>query len=423
VSLDDPHYFQSGDGHPLFLLGFGHPLDWYHPTKYADMQTAYLDNGLSFARIFLPWAGPDADLVAYTHQRTGPGTALDGGLKFDLTLIDTNFLDRLQDMVSWAEANGIVVAVGLWHDWPFEDDGSQGYYGWTGSVVNPSNRINTQSDDMIPAATTHPWYYDILGLDDCPGGTCWDSNTERQWFRDRVKELYDAVLQRLAPNHNWYIELGNRAYHRSQGKRYWANYLKGISHALDDGAVSPYAKSNLLLIDQPTEPPGFWFVGETDLIQQFTRVESAAAGSFAVNESFTEVNHWNGINRILYDMGVVLMATPEGSPYSPQDRNGRRRAAWQALTGGGHWDAMEDQSRDFGTTPSAVSFLPDYAKLMAFVRATRNGTTIERQLVHMQPDNSRITSSRDIATGPFALVHKTPSMWDRQGSPSRDWTR
>jgi hypothetical protein len=44
---------------------------------------------------------------------------------------------------------------------------------------------------------------------------------------------------------------------------------------------------------------------------------------------------------------------------------------------------------------------------MTFVRAARNGTTIERQLVHMRPDNSRIVSTRDAATGPFALVYKT----------------
>jgi len=33
-------------------------------------------------------------------------------------------------------------------------------------------------------------------------------------------------------------------------------------------------------------------------------------------------------------------------------------------------------------------------------------TTIEHQLVHMQPDNSRITSARNITTGPFAMASK-----------------
>jgi len=85
-----------------FMLGYGHPLWWYHPTKYAQLKTVYEDNGLNFARILLPWAGPSANLVAYTHERTGPGNALDGGLKFDLTKIDTTFLGRLRDMVAWA---------------------------------------------------------------------------------------------------------------------------------------------------------------------------------------------------------------------------------------------------------------------------------------------------------------------------------
>ncbi len=420
VSPDDPHYLQGSDGHPLFLLGFGHPLDWYHPTKYAEMQSIYTTYDLSYARIFLPWAGPDADLVAYTHKRVGPGTATDGGLKFDLTQIDTTFLDRLESMVSWASDNNIVVAVSLWHDWPFENDGAQGDYGWDGSVVNPSNRINTELDDMRPAADylSHPWFYDILGLDDCRGSTCWAVPSERPTFRDWIKATFDAVLSTLSPYDNWYIELGNRAYFKREGKQYWAYYLRGVPHAFDDGAVSPNAIPNVLLIDQPWEPSSGDPTFQTDpsdpnsgsdVVQQYTIPELDASDlstGLAVNERFAESRHWGGEYRTLYNMNLVLLGTAEGQVIRPSRHAGLRRAAWQALVGGGHWEATDDQMRDFGTTPSNVSFLPEYGHLMRFVRDVRDGTTIERQLVHMQPDNSRIVSARDAATGPFALAHK-----------------
>jgi hypothetical protein len=418
---DDPHYVQSGDGQPLFLLGFGHPLDWYHPTKYAEMQSIYTTYNLSYARIFLPWAGPASSLVAYTHQRTGPGTATDGGLNFDLTRIDTSFLDRLENMVSWASDNNIVVAVSLWHDWPFEDDGGQGYYGWSGSVMNSANNVNPQTADIEKAGPSpYPWFWDCLGLNiGCIGRSCWSDPADGEWVRERVKDLYDEVLRRLSPYSNWYIELGNRAYFYQNAKRYWANYLRGVPHALDDGAVSAYALPNILLIDQPWEPssgdPTFQTdpndpSSGSDVVQQYTIPEldaSTQSTGLAVNERFTESRHWGGEFRTLYNMNLVLLGTAEGQVIRPSTHTGLRRAAWQALLGGGHWEATDDQARDFGTTPANVSFLPEYGHLMTFVRAARNGTTIERRLVHMQPDNSRIVSTRNAATGPFALVHKT----------------
>jgi hypothetical protein len=371
------------------------------------MQDIYATYGLSFARIFLPWAGPDADVIAYTHQRTGPGSALDGGLKFDLTQIDTSFLVRLENMVSWAQDNNIVVAVSLWHDWPFENDGAQGWYGWDGSVANPSNRINTESDDMQPAAgwDTHPWFYDILGLDGLTRDDVWEVPAEAEWLRDRIKATFDAVLLNLAPYPNWYIELGNRAYFKREAKQYWANYVQGLTNAWDDGAVSPYALANILLCDQPWEPSSGdpTFQDDTNdpdsgasRIAVYTIPEldaSPLATGLAVNERFTESMHWGGEFRTIYNMNLVMMATAEGQVIRPSTHARHRRAAWQALLGGGHW-------------PSSVSFLPEYGHLMKFVRTTRDGTTIERRLVGMRPDNSRIVSTRNAATGPFALVHK-----------------
>jgi hypothetical protein len=415
VDANDKHYL-SGVG---FMLGYGHPLWWYHPdTKYAALKTVYETRDLNFARIFLPWAAPATDTVAYTHLRTGPGNALDGGLKFDLTQINGNFLARLVDMVAWAKTNGIVVAVTLWHDWPFEEDGDQGDYGWAGSVMNPANNINPQTADIEKAGPSPlPWYWDCLGLNTgCIGRSCWSDPADGEWVRDRTKELFDAVLLNLRPYSNWYIELGNRAYFYQDAKRYWAGYLRGAQHGYDDGAVSAYGLSGVLLIDQPWEPssgdPTFQIdTGDPNsgsaVVQQLTVPELGPTGTLAVNESFTVAQDWGGETRTMYLMDLILVGTNEGNPAEPHDRTGHRRSAWQALTGGGHWESMI--SNKYGedvNDPTFATWLPDYETLRTFLTTSRTDGAINARLPFMQPDNSRITSARTDEFGPFCSEYK-----------------
>jgi hypothetical protein len=47
------------------------------------------------------------------YLRTGPGVALDGGLKFDLTKLNQKYFDRLRSRVVAAQSRGIYVSVML----------------------------------------------------------------------------------------------------------------------------------------------------------------------------------------------------------------------------------------------------------------------------------------------------------------------
>src|SRR5690348_5336008 len=99
VHPQNPRYFADGSGRAIFLTG-AHTWANLQDTGVAPIPTfdwqAYLAMMLSHNHNFMrlwgwqqsawaPWT-PDKILFEPTlYVRTGPGSALDGGLKFDLT--------------------------------------------------------------------------------------------------------------------------------------------------------------------------------------------------------------------------------------------------------------------------------------------------------------------------------------------------
>jgi hypothetical protein len=82
----------------------------------------------------LPWA------------RTGPGNALDGKLKFDLTKFDPAYFDRLRARVAAAGERGIYVSVMLFEGWGLSNGnrlpGTKHGWAWRNHPFNPANNIN-----------------------------------------------------------------------------------------------------------------------------------------------------------------------------------------------------------------------------------------------------------------------------------------
>ncbi len=75
------------------------------------------------------------------YLRTGPGLALDGKPKFDLTQFDPAFFDRLRAFVAAARDKGIYASVMLFQGFRF---GPKGFVGdhWQGHYYNAKNNIN-----------------------------------------------------------------------------------------------------------------------------------------------------------------------------------------------------------------------------------------------------------------------------------------
>ena len=76
------------------------------------------------------------------YQRKGPGAAIDGGLKFDLTRLNQAYFDRLRSRVVEAGQWGIYVSVML-----FQGFSSQTTNPWSGHPFHRDNNINGVNGD------------------------------------------------------------------------------------------------------------------------------------------------------------------------------------------------------------------------------------------------------------------------------------
>lgn len=73
-------------------------------------------------------------------KRAGPGNALDGDPKFDLTQFDQAYFDSLRSRVKAARDRGIYVSIMLFEGWALH--ASQAPWRWDGHPFNAANNIN-----------------------------------------------------------------------------------------------------------------------------------------------------------------------------------------------------------------------------------------------------------------------------------------
>jgi hypothetical protein len=148
VLKSNPRYLTDGSGQVIFLtgshtwnnlqdMGRGDPPPAFDFDAYLDFLQRYQHN---FIRLWcwelLAWdLRPSADftdqsgvLLVTPHPwpRNGPGTALDGKLKFDLAKFDEAYFRRLRSRVQAAANRGIYVSVMLFEGWALQhiDDGA-----------------------------------------------------------------------------------------------------------------------------------------------------------------------------------------------------------------------------------------------------------------------------------------------------------
>jgi CubicO group peptidase (beta-lactamase class C family) len=78
------------------------------------------------------------------YARTGPGTALDGKPKFDLTQFNPAYFDRLAQRVATARKWGIYVSVMLFEGWGLQFSPGA----WEGHPFHPKNNVNGVDGDI-----------------------------------------------------------------------------------------------------------------------------------------------------------------------------------------------------------------------------------------------------------------------------------
>ena len=156
VNPANPRYFSDGSGKTIYLAGNdGWP---FQDGSGITLSTqAYLDflagRHINLSR-FWTWEhtrwssfGADQLINPMPFKRTGPGTALDGQLKFDLNQFDQTYFDRLRSAVIAARDRGIYVSVMLFQGWSLNVE-SDGNNPWFGHYFNRNNNINNIDGDV-----------------------------------------------------------------------------------------------------------------------------------------------------------------------------------------------------------------------------------------------------------------------------------
>jgi hypothetical protein len=156
VHPSNPRYFSDGSGKAVYLTGshtwanlqdFGRsdPPPIFDYTAYLDFMQQHNHN---FMRVWIwehakwaPWTHDDYWIHPFPYRRTGPGTALDGKPKFDLTQFDQSFFNRLRSRVIAARDRGIYVAVMLFQGGSVGKK-ENGADSWKTHPYHPANNIN-----------------------------------------------------------------------------------------------------------------------------------------------------------------------------------------------------------------------------------------------------------------------------------------
>ncbi len=153
IDPGNPRYFSDGAGSVVYLVG-AHTwtnLQDMVPSKNVPAfdYTGYMEflrrYHLNFIRL---WRQEEALWEPLPYTRTGPGLALDGGPKFDLSRLNPVFFDRLSARVREAGARGIYVGVMLFQGWGIErKDPARLEDPWPYHPFHRANNINDVDGD------------------------------------------------------------------------------------------------------------------------------------------------------------------------------------------------------------------------------------------------------------------------------------
>ncbi len=159
VSADNSRYFMDRNGDVVYLTGSHFWLNLqngglsYPPRRfdYGTWLNFLVANNHNFFRLWTweeaKWTTEHPSSFYFypnAYQRTGPGKALDGKLKFDVTKYNQAYFSKMRKRVIAARDRGIYVSVMLFDGWsisyPKGNNGQQNP--WQGHPFNASNNIN-----------------------------------------------------------------------------------------------------------------------------------------------------------------------------------------------------------------------------------------------------------------------------------------
>jgi Family of unknown function (DUF6298)/Putative collagen-binding domain of a collagenase len=162
VDASNPRYFTDGSGKAIYLTG-SHTWNSLqdrgesYPPRPFDFA-AYLDflqdHNHNFIRLWVwenakwaPWTKEAVFFEPLAYQRTGPGNAIDGRPRFDLTKLNEAYFQRLRARVVAARERGIYVSVMLFQGWSVDGKGLHKGNPWPGHPFHKDNNVNGINGD------------------------------------------------------------------------------------------------------------------------------------------------------------------------------------------------------------------------------------------------------------------------------------
>jgi hypothetical protein len=243
VRASNPRFFVDSDGKAVYLTGVHLNNDLVDRsdkvvldfTSYLNFLQQYEHN---FVRLWAweqaAWTNESTVKITFDplpYQRKGPGTALDGGRKFDLSRFNQTYFDRLRSRVVEAGQHGIYVSVMLFQGFSSHRKNIGGGNPWTGHPFNVSNNINGINGDpsgndngeevhslIVPGITSLQEAYvrkvvDTLNdLDNVLYEISGDApSSSRQWQYYMINYLknYEAIKPKQHPVGMSYLYLGS----------------------------------------------------------------------------------------------------------------------------------------------------------------------------------------------------------------------
>lgn len=219
VDPDNPRYFEDASGHVVYLTGshtwndlqdmttggylpnlissqgFGAYLDWLVSENHNFIRMWQLDQAWESSSHYRvspePWV------------RTGPGTALDGLPRFDLTKPDPAYYDRLRQRVLAARDKGIYVSVMLFGGyWSTEHPET-----WAGNPFNAGNNINGINGDPNGDGLGNEIY--TMDLPDVDAIQKAHAKKVMDTLDDLDNVLYEIANEVRAPSTPWQYDMIN----------------------------------------------------------------------------------------------------------------------------------------------------------------------------------------------------------------------
>jgi hypothetical protein len=191
--------------------------------------------------------------------RTGPGNALDGKPKFDLTKFDPRYFERLRDRVSAANQRGIYVSVMLFEGWGLmhgnKDRASPAGWAWRSHPFHPDNNMNGVKPDGADALSGKVHHLGNAAVNDLQAAYI---RKVVDTVNDLDNVLYEVINEGGQKEWDWWVVKTIRDHERSKPKQHPIGITGHGAEKLASMLASPADWISPGRVDGYAEDPPAW---------------------------------------------------------------------------------------------------------------------------------------------------------------------